>query len=373
MSGTSLDGVDGVVLAHSPDAPPRVLAAHHLDMPSDLRQRLGELNQPGPNELHGAALAANQLAQCYATVVEHLLTDSGLTPSQVRAIGAHGQTVRHQPVAPGQPHRPTPHHHTGAIPWTAYTVQLNNPALLAELTGITVVADFRSRDVAAGGQGAPLVPAFHAAVFGSPEATAIVNVGGMANATLLIPNQAIRGFDTGPGNVLMDAWCQYHLGAPYDANGQWATQGTAHTNLLQSLLADPYFALHGPRSTGRELFNLSWLQSHLQQQPPLSPVDVQATLLELTTISIAQALPPRLANVVVCGGGALNTRLMNRLQEEIPCSIVTPSDKWGIPAMDVEAAAFAWLAQQCLNHLPGNLVEVTGAAGPRILGAIYPA
>jgi len=377
MSGTSLDGVDGVVLAHPSNSPPRVLASHHLDMPPGLRQLLLTLNQPGPNELHLSALAANHLAQCYASVVDRLLANSGLRPADIRAIGAHGQTVRHQPSKPSLSSQSQPNRGADAPPWTAYTLQLNNPALLAELTGITVVADFRSRDVAAGGQGAPLVPAFHAALFGSAQSpapsTAIVNIGGMANATLLIPQQSVAGFDTGPGNVLMDAWCQQHIGTPYDANGQWAAQGTLHAGLLNRFLADPYFALNGPRSTGRELFNLPWLHSHLSQQTQLPPADVQATLLELTVVSIARALPDSLATMVICGGGALNTHLMTRLQAACPCAHLAPSDAWGIPAMDVEAAAFAWLAEQCLNGLPGNLVEVTGAAGPRILGAVYPA
>lgn len=373
MSGTSLDGVDGVVLTHPVDGPPEVLSAHHLDMPAELRSQLLALNQPGPNELHLAALAANQLAQCYASVVHLLLASAGLQPEEVRAIGAHGQTVRHQPAAPGHGTRPVSYRTEGFAPWGAYTLQLNNPALLAELTGITVVADFRSRDVAAGGQGAPLVPAFHAAVFANPQPTAVVNLGGMANVTLLSPLQPTTGFDTGPGNVLMDAWCQTHIGAAYDAGGQWAASGSVQQGLLSRLLADPYFALNGPRSTGRELFNLAWLERHLAAMTHLQPADVQATLLELTVQSIAKSLPGNLTHLVACGGGALNAHLMRRLAETCPSVSVSASDRWGIPAMDVEAAAFAWLAQQCMNGLPGNLVEVTGAAGQRVLGAIYPA
>ena len=373
MSGTSLDGIDGVLVAHSPSAPPHVLGAHHLNMPPQLRQRFETLNHPGHNELHLSALAASELAQCYAKVVTQLLSDSALTASDIRAIGAHGQTVRHQPLTLDPLRRHALHCASVDAPWTAYTIQLNNPALLAELTGITVVADFRSRDVAAGGQGAPLVPAFHAAVFGNPKGTAIVNIGGMANVTLLQPDQAIQGFDTGPGNVLMDAWCQLYQSKAYDANGAWAASGTVNPQLLASLLSDPYFALHGPRSTGREWFNLAWLHGHLNQQAPIPPEDVQATLLELTVMSIARALPSSLHHVVVCGGGALNGTLMRRLAEINTDGAVTTSKQWGIPVMDVEAAAFAWLAEQCLNGLPGNLVEVTGAAGPRVLGAVYPA
>ncbi|HEX5785747.1 MAG TPA: anhydro-N-acetylmuramic acid kinase [Burkholderiaceae bacterium] len=375
MSGTSLDGVDGVVLSGSAHSGHRVTASVHLDMPAPLRTALMALQHSGPDELHRSHWAANALAQAYAQVVHRLLASSGLSARDIRAIGAHGQTVRHQPAAPTQPAttpQPDP-----AQPWLAYTVQLNNPALLAELTGITVVADFRSRDVAAGGQGAPLVPAFHQALFGGPHAVAVVNIGGMANVTVLHPGHPVTGFDTGPGNVLMDLWCERHQGTHFDAGGAWAASGRCVDSLLQQMLAEPFFSLHGPRSTGRDHFNAAWLDQHLRQHlnqhPALAPEDVQATLLQLTARSIAHAIPANTRQMVVCGGGGLNQRLLAALSEALPGTQVIPSDRLGVPLMDVEAAAFAWLAQRTLDGLPGNVVQVTGAAGPRVLGAIYPA
>ena len=371
MSGTSLDGVDGVILALPDDGPPRVMASEHLEMPDDLRRTLRALNQPGENELHRASLAANHLVWLYAQVVKRLLASSGLTPQHIRAIGAHGQTVRHCPDT-----GPEAAHRSGRPvdrPSQAYTLQLNNPAWLAEATGITVVADFRSRDVAAGGQGAPLVPAFHAAVFASDRPTAVVNVGGIANVTLLGPAHPPQGFDTGPGNVLMDGWCQRHRGLAYDAGGTWAATGQPVPALLAELTADPFFQRQGPRSTGVDRFNLDWLDQHLGTWLHLKPEDVQATLLSLTAGGIARAIPQQVSTVVVCGGGALNTQLLAALQAQMAWARVSPSSEHGIPVMDVEAAAFAWLAQRTLNGQPGNVVEVTGATGPRILGAIYPA
>lgn len=366
MSGTSLDGVDGGVL--EPGANPiRVRHAHHAPMPADLRRELLALNTPGPNELHLAALATNWLMQCHAQVVHELLTSSGLQPNDITAIGIHGQTVRHMPGP------------VGAVvnahqPWSAYSIQLCNPALLAELCGIPVIADFRSRDIAAGGQGAPLVPAFHRAVFGRHgKLVAVVNIGGMANATLIGPEGEVSGFDTGPGNVLMDLWCEKYTGHAFDKDGQWAASGVSHATLLAELLAEPFFSLRGVRSTGRDLFNSAWLNAHLADHASVSAADVQATLLELTAHSIAQALPEGLDSCVVCGGGALNRVLLGALQRHLGCTPVIPSDAVGMPAMQVEAAAFAWLAAQCWHGLPGNVPGGTGARGPRVLGAIYPA
>ena len=368
MSGTSLDGLDGVILRRDGHA---LTVAHavHLDMPANLRGQLLALNSTGHNELHLANLAANDLVRGYAQVVDKLLSDSGLPRNDIRAIGAHGQTVRHQPAQPGA-------RANVDTPWVAYTTQLNNPALLAELTGLTVVADFRSRDVAAGGQGAPLVPAFHRAVFSQPDAhVAVVNIGGMANVTLLSQDGSVKGFDTGPGNVLMDLWCERHTGQRFDANGAWGARGKAHAGLLGHMLHDPYFSLTGPKSTGRELFNAGWIDQHLAacDTALMAAPDVQATLCALTASSIALALPGDVQRVVVCGGGAFNTQLMLGLQRALRNASVAPSDNVGLPAMDVEAAAFAWLAEQTLLGMPGNMVAVTGAAGPRILGAIYPA
>ena len=368
MSGTSLDGFDGVILCRDGH---RLSVSHgiHHDMPQHLRNQLLALNSPGFNELHLASLAANEVAQHYAQVVQGLLSGAGLRPDAIRAIGAHGQTVRHQPPSPGARAQ-------ADYPWEAYTLQLNNPALLAELTGIAVVADFRSRDVAAGGQGAPLVPAFHQAVFSQPGAhVAVVNIGGMSNVTLLAPDNCVTGFDTGPGNVLMDLWCEHHTGQRFDAGGAWGAQGCVQATLLQHMLLDPYFKMQGPKSTGRELFNAAWVNSHLSASGTehLPPQDVQATLCALTADSIAQALPKDVATVAVCGGGAFNRQLMDALQGGLPHASVVTSDTLGLPVMDVEAAAFAWLAEQTLLGLPGNVVPVTGAAGPRVLGAIYPA
>lgn len=354
MSGTSLDGVDAV-LVDLTDNLPRTLATIWLPYSPDLRRQALQLQAPGNDEIGAAALLSNQLATCYAQAVRKLLAMTGTNPSQVTAIGCHGQTIRHQPAA-------------------GYTVQLNNPALLAELTGITVVADFRSRDIAAGGQGAPLVPAFHAAVFGEPDQhRVILNLGGIANLTDLKPGVPVRGFDCGPGNLLMDAWIELHQGLRYDEGGNWARQGTAIAGLLDRLRTDDYFSLKPPKSCGRDEFNLAWLESHLAGDE--LPADVQATLLELSALSAAKAveqwcgLPDA---VFVCGGGARNDALMNRLQQLLPDCRIASTDSLGQPADWVEAVAFAWLASRTLRGEPGNLPEVTGARGLRVLGAIYP-
>jgi len=363
MSGTSLDGVDGV-LADFSGADLRVLGHASAPMPQPLMQELLALNSSGPNELHRAALAANALVRIYAQVVAELLQSSAITPAQVHAVGAHGQTVRHQPQG---------------FDGTGYTLQLNNPALLAELTGIDVVADFRSRDVAAGGQGAPLVPAFHQAVFGrSDEAVAILNIGGFANLTVLGPTASgeVLGFDCGPGNALMDAWCLQHTGQAFDADGAWGAAGTVQTNLLTALLAEPFFALTVPKSTGRDLFNPSWLSAVLGAYPGLQPADVQATLTELTARACADDVK-RYASaspgLIVCGGGAFNQHLMQRLQAHLPAHKVASSHAHGLPPQQVEAAAFAWLARQTMRRETASLQKVTGAKGARVLGAIYPA
>lgn len=389
MSGTSLDGVDGVLAAFDSDAQGAALlhVCQHasIAMPAALRAELLALNSPGGyDELHRAMLAAEQLVRLYAQVVERLLVANGTAAHEVRAIGAHGQTVRHRP---GQLANLAPAPDQAFHSQTGYTVQLNQPALLAELTYITVVADFRSRDVAAGGQGAPLVPAFHQSVFATRgELVQVLNVGGISNLTVLdgaapLP-QRVLGFDCGPGNALMDGWCQAHTGQAYDANGDWAASGTVDEALLHSLLQEPFLTQSPPKSTGRDLFNATWLKAHLDarcgggEQP--SPVDVQATLTEFTARACADAARSfpgarRCTPLLVCGGGALNGELMRRLQALLPHHIVTSTAARGLPPLEVEAAAFAWLARQCLHGLPGNLPTVTGAAGPRMLGAVYPA
>ncbi|MCW5650072.1 MAG: anhydro-N-acetylmuramic acid kinase [Ramlibacter sp.] len=361
MSGTSLDGVDGVLADFSGPAP-RCLVHASRPLEAPLRSSLLALNRPGHNELHDAALAANALVRVYAAVVKDLLVEAGVPAPTVNAIGAHGQTVRHQPQA---------------FDGTGYTLQLNHPALLAELTGIDVVADFRSRDVAAGGQGAPLAPFFHEAVFTQPDQqVGVLNLGGIANLTLLDPQGLLGGFDCGPANALMDHWCERHTGQPFDRNGAWAASGTVQARLLQALLAHPYFELAPPKSTGRDLFNQEWLDHALGVQGHLLPVDVQATLAELTARTCAQALldhAPQAGELVVCGGGALNQHLMQRLQALLPGQKVLSSEERGPPPQQVEAAAFAWLARKTVRRETLDLRSTTGARGARVLGAIYPA
>lgn len=363
MSGTSLDGVDGV-LADFSNGQMRVLHHGSAPFPPALRAELLALNSTGTNELHRAALAGNALVRSYTAVVQTLLAQTHTPVQAVRAIGAHGQTVRHRPRE---------------FDGTGYTIQLNQPALLAELCGIDVVADFRSRDVAAGGQGAPLVPPFHQAFFGRPDAIqAVLNIGGISNITVLAPasDAPVIGFDCGPGNALMDGWCQTHTGRPFDDAGQWAASGTVDTALLATLLREPFFAKPAPKSTGRDLFNAAWLAQHLRTFESLLPQDVQATLTELTAQSCAQALrttAPACSTLVVCGGGALNTHLMQRLAHHLPGCQVLSSEARGLPPLQVEATAFAWLARQTCLRQTASLSKVTGAQGARILGAIYPA
>lgn len=368
MSGTSLDGVDGVLAdLREPEqqtAPPcRVVAHRHAPFPAALRQEMLALNTSGADELHRAALAANALVGVCAEVVTQLLADGGVEAREVRAIGAHGQTVRHRP---------------GEFDGVGYTLQINAGALLAERTGIDVVCDFRTRDVAAGGQGAPLVPAFHAAVFTRPgRSIAVLNWGGIANFTLLGADGSVRGFDCGPANALLDGWCERHTGRPFDEGGRWGASGRPVPALLQSLLSEPFLHLPPPKSTGRDLFNLAWLAPHVAQHAgDAAAQDVQATLAEFTAAAAANHLlahAPETETVLVCGGGRLNHDLMSRLARRLPGRNVTGTETSGVPPLQVEAAAFAWLAQAFLGREPGNLVAVTGARGPRILGALYPA
>jgi anhydro-N-acetylmuramic acid kinase len=357
MSGTSLDGVDAV-LAEFSGGRPRLRARAHAAFGAALRRELLALNSPRPNELERAARAGNALARRYAAAVRKLL--AGRRAGAIRAIGCHGQTVRHRPDL-------------------GFTLQLGNPALLAELTRIPVVADFRSRDLAAGGQGAPLAPAFHAAAFGdSSEARAVLNLGGIANLTRLPPRaaraQPVLGFDTGPGNCLLDLWAARHLGARYDREGRWAAGGRVKERLLERMLGEPYFAASPPKSTGRDLFNAAWLRRRLEGRE--RPRDVQATLLELTARSVAEAARRHcrgVKRVIACGGGVRNLALMERLRARLAPLPVEASDRYGIDPQLVEAAAFAWLAKQALEQRPASLASVTGARGPRVLGAIYPA
>ena len=367
MSGTSMDGVDGVLVDFSTDARSglHVLADAHVAMPPSRGAELLALNTSGPDELQRAALAANALARLQAEVVAHLLNKTDTEPEAVHAVGSHGQTVRHRP---------------GEFDGSGFTLQLNNGALLAEACGIDVVCDFRTRDVAAGGQGAPLVPAFHRDVFASATPRAILNVGGIANVTILPSTETsapgLLGFDTGPGNALMDHWCRTHTDAAYDDDGRWAASGQVDGMLLVELMADAYFRKAPPKSTGRDLFNADWLARALARASGTrAPADVQATLLELsarTAIDALRAVAPATRELLVCGGGARNGALMGRLAALWPGLAVAATDTAGLPAQQVEAAAFAWLARQFVERRPGNHPGVTGAAGLRVLGALYP-
>ncbi|RJG04386.1 anhydro-N-acetylmuramic acid kinase [Noviherbaspirillum sedimenti] len=383
MSGTSLDGADGVLAAFPADyrgGPIETLASAYIAFPPELRRDMLALQAAGNDEIHREALLANTLASHYAACVVSLLTQAGVAPRQVAAIGVHGQTIRHRPEL-------------------GYTRQTNNPALLAELTGIDVVADFRSRDIAAGGQGAPLVPAFHQAVFAAADTVRVVaNIGGISNISVLPPRSGdanpvmpsapgtpgIIGFDTGPGNVLMDAWIGLHQGLAYDSNGDWASSGRVLPTLLDALRDEAFFSLVPPKSTGRDLFHLEWLRQKLAAAemtgttPP--PQDVQATLASFTATTLADAIAshaPGAAAVYICGGGACNAHLLLQLQSALAQHhmhiAVDSTAALGMPPNHVEALAFAWLAQRFCLRQPGNLPAVTGARGDRILGALYPA
>ncbi|MEZ2354675.1 anhydro-N-acetylmuramic acid kinase [Caballeronia sp. RCC_10] len=362
MSGTSMDGVDGVAVQFTTGKPPVVLGEAHVSFSQGLRDALFSLQAPGDNEIEREALAGNALATRYAVCCHELQSVSGYSASKVRAIGVHGQTVRHRPEK-------------------GYTRQINNPALLAEMTNIDVIADFRSRDVAAGGQGAPLVPAFHATVFGAKNETRVVcNLGGISNITILAANGAVRGFDCGPANALLDEWAHRHLQKPYDDGGKFAASGEVNRPLLNALLDEPFFEEAPPKSTGRDLFNPAWLDAKLAAFPNLSPADVQATLTALTATTVAREIERHAADaraVYVCGGGARNPVLLKMLQQALERTgasgvPVMTTDALGVPPQQVEAFAFAWLAMRCVAREPGNLAAVTGAAGERVLGAIYP-
>lgn len=361
MSGTSMDAADAALVDFRAEMP-ALIAIHRSPLSADLHADLVALCTPGQNEINRMAELDVRLGEIFADSALAVLSKAGIHAREVHAIGSHGQTVRHQP---GGPH--------------PFSVQIGNPALIAQRTGITTVADFRRADMAAGGQGAPLAPAFHAAVLRSAHHNrAVVNIGGMANVTLLAADitQDVRGFDTGPGNVLLDGWAERHLGKRMDEGGQFAASGTVHKRLLSALMTDRYFALPLPKSTGREHFNMAWLDATLLTHAAISTQDVQATLCELSAATIAEAVLRYAANtteVLVCGGGAHNVHLMQRLRAHLHPRAVDSTQHYGIDPDWVEAMAFAWLARQRLAGKPGNLPSVTGANRAVVLGGIYKA
>lgn len=357
MSGTSLDGVDAALVSFNEHQSPELIKTHFIAYPQNLRSQILALQHPTDNELETTALIGNTLAHLYANAVNELLALAKTEACAVNAIGCHGQTIRHRPEL-------------------GFTMQIGNPALLCELTGITVVSDFRSRDIAAKGQGAPLVPAFHKDVFAhNRHSRAIINIGGIANITYLSNAGHVFGFDSGPGNMLLDAWIKQHLGLDYDADGQWSCTGSIIEPLLSAMLNEPYFSAVPPKSTGRDLFNTTWLNQWLSAQA-YAPNDVARTLVALSAHSIAQAINQycgHIDEIYLCGGGAKNQLLVSDLQSLMGSASVEMTDKLGIGIDWVEAIAFAWLAKKCISQESANLPEVTGAKGLRILGAIYQA
>jgi anhydro-N-acetylmuramic acid kinase len=358
ISGTSADGIDAALVRFEPHC--ELVFGRTYPWDETLRARLIALGQGGEaTSLDELGELDTTLARAFADAAMRAIADSSTDRDQVRAIGSHGQTVRHRPESSA-----------------AFTWQMGDGNVIAERSGITTVADFRRRDVAAGGHGAPLMPAFHAAMLRSPdEDRAVLNLGGIGNFTLLPRAGEVRGFDTGPANALMDAWCERHTGQAFDADGAFAASGTVDAGLLARLLDDPWFALPPPKSTGREQFHLRWLESRLDAAEP-SPADVQATLLELSAITIADALratQPGTARVLGCGGGVRNTALMARISANLPGVVVEATAAHGLDPDYVEAMGFAWLARETLAGRPGNLPSVTGAKGFRILGTVYPA
>lgn len=352
MSGTSLDGVDAV-LAHINNKGTKVRAHLHHPFSAKVRRQLERLCSPGHNEIYELGIAETQLTECYAAIVEALLAEAKISASQVAAIGCHGQTLRHHPEL-------------------GFSLQANNPGALAARTGITVISDFRRADIALGGEGAPLVPRFHLHQFASKNHNkAVLNLGGIANISLLTENSLSLGFDTGPANTLLDAWCYQHTEKYYDNNGDWAASGNLLPTLLEKMLSDPYFALSPPKSTGREYFNLTWLESFLQGNE--LPADVQHTLAHLTLQSVLKAIPKHnVEELIICGGGAYNNFLINLFKEALaPDTRVSTSADYGLPPEQVEAAAFAWLAWAHINKVSGNSPQVTGASKELVLGGLY--
>lgn len=354
ISGTSADGIDAALVSFS-DGQPELVGKHYTEFSEEVRQSILELTEPSFNEINRVGELDVLLGKEFAYAVNTLLKKYKIDPKNICAIGSHGQTVRHHPNL-------------------QFSLQIADPNIIAANTGITTVADFRRRDMAYGGQGAPLVPALHRALLAnSTQNRVVVNIGGIANITLLPQNAelAIQGFDTGPGNTLQDAWIQKHCNKPYDDQGSWASAGKVHTDLLANLLNDPYFEQSPPKSTGPEYFNLNWLQKYLM--PSIQPVDVQATLVELTATTIINAVKKYFSTgeMLICGGGVHNQFLMKRLHALAKPLTVESTQAFGVDPDWVEAIAFAWLAKLTLEKKPGNITTVTGATQPTVLGAVY--
>ncbi len=360
ISGTSIDGIDCALCEIEGDHT-RLLYSYAAPIASTLKADIEAISHPGDNEIDRLGELDRQLGKLFGEAALTLLEQSGYKPQDITAIGSHGQTVRHRPPSSGYQN--------------GFTVQIGDPNTIAELTGITTVADFRRRDIAAGGEGAPLAPLFHQVAFGKADTVrAIVNIGGFANISLLNSGELVCGFDSGPGNHLLDAWIAEHLEQPYDTNGAWAASGSLSDALLHSFLTDPYFKQQGIRSTGKEAFNRTWLQGHLSKFPKLPPEDVQCTLAELTATSIAKAVgeqKPQAKELYICGGGAHNSYLLARIQAHLPDARLTSTEALGVHPDWVEAAAFAWLAHRTLQRQAGNAPQVTGAAGTRVLGGVF--
>lgn len=367
ISGTSADGIDAALVRFTGDGDTTHCELVHgrtYSWPEELRARLIALGQGAPvDSLDEVGTLDVRIGEHFASAALQLASDAGIAARDVLAIGSHGQTVRHRPAGAA---------FDGQHP---FTMQLGDAHVIAERSGVTTVADFRRRDVAAGGHGAPLLPALHNALLHSPqEDRAVLNLGGIANFTLLPAEGHVRGFDTGPANALMDAWCARHTGQAFDADGAFAAQGVRDAALLERLLDEAWFALPPPKSTGREVFHLEWVEARLLGNE--TAADVQATLLELTAASVADALlahQPGTRRVLVCGGGVHNTRLLERIAARLPDAVVESTARHGVDPDFVEAMGFAWLARQALLGRPGNLPSVTGARGPRVLGVVYPA
>ena len=360
MSGTSANAIDAALVDFCQKMP-QIVATHTEMIAPELQQAIHAFASIGPNELDRLAEIDIAIAQLSAKTINRLLDKAGITPDKVKAVGSHGQTIRHQPI--------------GKL---RYTFQVGDANIITAMTGITTVADFRRRDLALGGQGAPLTPIFHQQMFSHNSIPRIVlNLGGIANISILpsTAHSSLLGFDTGPANTLLDLWSQKHLQRAYDDKGEWASQGSIHIDLLNALLDDPYFAKTTPKSTGLEYFNHIWLEKYLEKFPPITPVDVQTTLTELTALCISKAIDqyyPQ-GEIIVCGGGAYNDYLLQRLKANSPMHVINTSSTYGIAPEWIEAVAFAWLAKLTIHHQPGNVPSVTGANSQAILGAIYQA